>query len=420
MEIQIPYGRSQIRIEIPRERIFGIIRSRLDTYVPSEGEQQLIQTAMRNPVQSKPLCELAKGKRRAVIIASDHTRPIPSRLIMPELLQEIRKGNPDAEITILIATGCHRASTKEELTAKFGEKIMKEEQIVIHDGTADMAYLGRLPSGGELWIHPLAAEADLLVSEGFIEPHFFAGFSGGRKSVLPGIAGRTTVYANHCAELIQDVHSRCGKLEGNRIHQDMVFAARKAGLAYILNVVINSAHQVVGAFAGDMEAAHEKGAAFLTSLCGSSKIEAEIVVTSNNGYPLDQNLYQAVKGMSTAEYCVKEGGVIILFAECADGHGGEHFYQTFQSARSAEEVLEKISGTSREDTKPDQWQSQILARILHKCQVILVSSIVPKMVRDFHMIPAKTFEEALEKAEAICGQRSRVLVIPEGVTTMFV
>ncbi len=420
MEIQIPYGKGYVAAELETDRVCRVVRSRLDEYVPAKTEQELIRDAMEYPIGSEKLRELARGKKKIVIIASDHTRPVPSRLIIPAMLSEIRQGSPEAEITILVATGCHRASTREELINKFGKEIVEQEKILIHDcASEELTCLGRLPSGGELWINSLAAEAELLVAEGFIEPHFFAGFSGGRKSILPGIAGRKTVYANHCADFISDKNSRCGILQGNPIHEDMVFAARRAGLAYIVNVVINSGHRVIGAFAGDMEQAHKKGTEFLTALCGEKEMAADIVVTSNNGYPLDQNIYQAVKGLSTAERCVKQGGVIIMFAECSDGHGGEGFYRTFREADSVEKLLEDISEIPRDQTEQDQWQSQIFARILCKCHVIFISSVEPEIVRDFHMLPAADFKDAMQQAEQIVGKQSRILVIPEGITTMF-
>lgn len=419
MKVQIPYGRERITAEVEDKRVAGVIRSHLDEYVPDSSEQELVLNVMRHPIASPTLEELAKEKKKVVIIASDHTRPVPSKFILPSMLKEIRKGNPEADITILIATGCHRDTKKEELIDKFGEKIVAQEKIVIHDSrAADLMFLGSLPSGGELWINRIAAEADLLISEGFIEPHFFAGYSGGRKSVLPGIAGRSTVYANHCAEFIDHPNAVYGKLDGNPIHRDMIYAARAAKLAYIVNVVINSAHKVVGAFAGDVEQAHESGVSFLNSLCCEKCIPADIVVTSNNGFPLDQNIYQAVKGMATAEPCVRPGGVIIMFAACEDGCGGEAFYHTFRQTDSAWKVLEKIRKVPKDKTEPDQWQSQILARILMKCSVILISKCDPQLVEDMHMIPAKNFEDAIEKAEQITGKDSDITFIPEGISSI--
>ena len=330
MNISIPYGRSHLRAELPEERVKAVLRSRLEEYTPALGERELVEAALAEPIGSETLEELASGKQNIVLIASDHTRPVPSKVLVPPMLEAIRRGNPQAEITILIATGCHRGTTKEELVEKFGPEIVAREKIVIHDCAReeDMVTVGTLPSGGVLRINRVAAEADLLISEGFIEPHFFAGFSGGRKSVLPGIAARETVYWNHNAEFIADPHARTGILEGNPIHRDMIYAARAAKLAFICNVVINAKHQVIGAFAGDCEQAHVAGTEFLAGLCRCERIPADIVISSNNGYPLDQNIYQAVKGMTAAEATCAEGGVIIMCAACEDGHGGASFMET--------------------------------------------------------------------------------------------
>ena len=206
--------------------------SSIHDYAPEKGEVELVKDALANPVGSKKLSELAVGKKNVVIIASDHTRPVPSKVIMPAMLDEIRKGSPDADITILIATGCHRGTTKDELISKFGEEIVKNEKIYIHDclETEKLVNIGTLPSGGACEINSIAYNADLLVAEGFIEPHFFAGFSGGRKSILPGIASRTTVMANHCSEFIADKCARTGILENNPVHKDMLWAAKPQSL----------------------------------------------------------------------------------------------------------------------------------------------------------------------------------------------
>ena len=204
-----------------------------------------------------------------MIIASDHTRPVPSKIIIPPLLEEIRSVNPSADITFLIAAGCHRDTKREELVDKFGEDIVNNETIVVHDCTdrENLVSLGILPSGGELYINRLAYEADLLISEGFIEPHFFAGFSGGRKSVLPGVAARESVLANHCSEFIAHPNARTGILKDNPIHEDMLWAAKRAKLAYIVNVVINEKKEAIYAVAGDVEKAHLAGCEFLYGLC---------------------------------------------------------------------------------------------------------------------------------------------------------
>ena len=420
-EIRLPYGRKTLQPALPTERVTQVIKSRIESYAPAGDPDSLIEEAMRHPIGSPRLCELAKGKQNVVILASDHTRPVPSRLIIPPMLREIREGAPDAKVTILVATGCHRETSKEELREKFGEEIFFSEEIVVHDcDRSPTVRLGTLPSGQELAINRIASEADLLVAEGFIEPHFFAGYSGGRKSVLPGIAAREVVLGNHNGAFIADPCSRTGILEGNPIHRDMIFAARAAKLSYIVNVVLNGAHEVIYAVAGDCEEAHEQGCAFLASHCGMEAESADIVITTNGGYPLDQNVYQSVKGMTAAESVVREGGVIIMLSACNDGTGGDSFYHHFKDHEDLRALLREFEETPAQNTQVDQWQSQILARVLTKASVIFISEMPDEIVRDFHMIPAKTVEEALAIADGLLGTTDgTIAVIPDGVSVYF-
>ena len=417
--IQLPYGKTGMTAEIPDQNLAGIYESFLPPAAADPAKE--VADAMDHPIGSLPLEDLAKGKRSVVIIASDHTRPVPSRIMMPEILRRLRAGNPEIDVTILIATGCHRETTRAELADKFGPEIVAREKIVIHDSTDDrmMIKCGVLPSGGDLVLNKLAVEADLLVAEGFIEPHFFAGFSGGRKSVLPGIAAKTTVLANHCAEFIRSPFARTGNLDGNPIHEDMIYAAKKAKLAFIVNVVINGKKEIVRAFAGDMENAHMEGCRFLRSCCCVKVPEADIVITTNGGYPLDQNIYQSVKGMTAGEAVCRAGGVIILAASCADGHGGTAFCETLTRTASPDALLNEISSIPRDQTKPDQWQYQILARILNRFHVILVTKDCDHgMIRNIKMMAASDIGDALDMAFRITGANAKIAVIPDGVSVV--
>ncbi|NLC44327.1 MAG: nickel-dependent lactate racemase, partial [Clostridiales bacterium] len=419
--IKLPYGKGELNADIPDARLNAVLVPDIHQYKPKLNQTELVKQALENPIASPRLSELAKNKNKIVIIASDHTRPVPSKIIMPLMLDEIRLGNPDGDITILIATGFHRGTTKDELVAKFGPDIVADEKIYVHDSYDDnmMVNLGVLPSGGQLIINRLAEEADLLVSEGFIEPHFFAGFSGGRKSVLPGIASKTTVMYNHNAEFLADEKARTGILEGNPIQKDMIFAGKTAKLSFIVNVVINAKKEVIYAVAGDFDLAHQQGCEFLSSKCKVSSIPSDIVITTNGGYPLDQNIYQAVKGMTAAESIVNKDGVIIMVAESGDGHGGEGFFRTFKDERNLEKIESSILDTPKEDTIADQWESQIFARILKKASVIYVSEAPDDLVTDMHMIPARSIEEAIKKADEILKkQDSMITVIPDGVSVI--
>ncbi len=420
-KVPFPYGKTSLVGTFAEEELVGVLTSGIHHYTPSCGKDELVRRAMENPVGSLPLWKLAQGKDRVVIIASDHTRPVPSRLIIPAMLGEIRRGNPRAEVTILIATGCHRGTTRAELVDKFGADIVERERICIHDCDAreELVSLGTLPSGGQCEINRLAAQADLLVAEGFIEPHFFAGFSGGRKSVLPGVAGRSTVLANHCSEFIAHPAARTGVLEDNPIHRDMLWAAKTARLAYVVNVVLNAEKEIIYAAAGDAEAAHRAGTDFLSSLCGVDAVEADIAVTTNGGYPLDQNAYQAVKGMTAAEATVRPGGVIVMLAAANDGIGGDHFFRQLADEPDGRKTMAQFLARGRGETVPDQWQTQVLLRVLEHARVIFVSEMPEETVRALHLIPAPTLEAALELARSLVDTpHPRIVAIPDGVSVI--
>ncbi|WP_326514247.1 nickel-dependent lactate racemase [Clostridium intestinale] len=416
--IDIPYSNKTLKITIEDKNLKGILESKANNYRASISQDEIVNKALDNPVGSNSLEELVKGKNNIVIITSDHTRPVPSKITMPILLKRIRKVNPSINIKILIATGFHRPTTKEEMINKFGKTVAENEEIINHISTDEstLVNVGTLPSGGELYLNKLAIETELLISEGFIEPHFFAGFSGGRKSVLPGIASAKTIMANHCSEFINSSKARTGIIEDNPIHKDMLYAAEKANLAFILNVVIDEDKNIINAFAGDSKLAHEEGCKFVMELSSVKSIPSDIVVSSNGGYPLDQNIYQSVKGMTAAEATCRKGGVIIMIAACNDGHGGQSFYDNVAQAKNPQELLDKVLTVPRNETIPDQWEFQILARILCNYTVIMVTDMCdPDMIKSMHMKHASTFEEALEMAYKIKGKDAEVVVIPNGV-----
>ena len=421
MKINVPNGRGFVTFDVPDANLLGVYESSINRVAPPEDGAAEVAAALANPIGSPRLRELAAGKQNIVVIASDHTRPVPSRVIMPQMLAEIRAGNPSANITILIATGMHRGTTLDELKEKFGDEIVENETIIVHDAHDDalQTYLGVLPSGGELWVDRVVAEADLLVSEGFIEPHFFAGFSGGRKSVLPGIAGMETVMANHCGEFIKSPQARTGILDGNPIHKDMVWAAEKAELKFIVNVVINAQKRVMKAFAGDLLAAHAAGCEYLNGLCRINVPKADIVITSNGGYPLDQNIYQSVKGMTAGEAAAKDGGVIVMSSSCSNGHGGEGFYRFMAEMPSAKALYEQLGEIPQSETKPDQWQAQILARVMaHHDVIVLCDECSRGLVKEMGMYPVATADEAMSLAFKLKGEMATVAAIPDGVSVI--
>jgi len=414
--VYIPYGKSVIEYD---EGNANVLCSRIDELKAEGDGLSIVKAAMENPIDSPRLCELAKGKKNCVIIISDHTRPVPSRDILPNMIAELKAGNPDIDITLLVATGFHRGTTKEELINKMGEELYNSCKIVIHDcRKADSnVQIGVLPSGAPCVIDRLAVETELLVSEGFIEPHFFAGFSGGRKSVLPGVCDQVTVLGNHCSRFIDSEKARTGKLDGNPMHEDMLAAAKLANLQFIVNVVIDEEKRTVAAFAGNYVTAHRKGCDFLLDYAKVKPAYADIVITSNGGAPLDQNIYQSVKSMSAAEASCNPGGVIIEVSECIDGHGGQVFYEALRDCESVEALYDEIMATPQDKTVPDQWESQILARILKKFKVIMVCDAKYKgIVEDMKMLYAPNLDEAIAMAKAM-GKESMTF-IPNGVSVI--
>lgn len=414
--IDIPYGRGVMPVDVDEASLAGVLVAR--DWATATDEAAVVRAALDAPIGTPPLRELARGKRRVLVITSDHTRPMPSAITLPMLLADIRTASPLADVRILIATGTHRPMTQDEMRARFGDAIVDGETLICHD-CADrtaMIRMGTLPSGGALWLNSLIGWADLVISEGFIEPHFFAGFSGGRKSVLPGIASRETILYNHNAQFIRDPRARQGCLNGNPLHRDMRHAARVAGLSLILNVLLNDEKRIIDAYAGDPETAHRRGCKACLTRVKVDRVRADIVVTSNGGYPLDQNVYQCVKGMATAETCVRPGGVIIQCAALGDGAGGEAFYRWLADAPHPRAVAELIEGIAPEDTREDQWEAQILARVLLHATVIFVTGEENRsIVEAMHMRWAPDANEAMRLAVELAGERPRVTVIPDGV-----
>ncbi|MHB1651581.1 MAG: nickel-dependent lactate racemase [Desulfitobacteriaceae bacterium] len=415
MLIRLPYGYSYLEVDIPDKQLEGILT--IQPYDPKETGPALVESALSHPIGSPRLKELATQAKTVVVVTSDHTRPLPSKQTLPLLLREIREGNPQAKITILIATGLHRSPTAEELESKFGEDTVARETFVVHkaDNPESLVRLKDLPSGAPFLINRLAAEADLLVSEGFIEPHFFAGYSGGRKSILPGVSGKETILINHSARFIDHPNTQSGTLEGNIFHQDMVDAATQVNLQFILNVALDEKKNIIGAFAGHPQEAFAKGVQFVEKLTKLPSKRADIVLTSNGGYPLDQNLYQAAKSIRTAEYVTKKGGVIITAASCIDGIGGDTFYRMLTSPGGAKKILEDIRATEPDATPLDQWQVQVLAKTLMEYRVIIVTEGVnPEVLQSMGLEGASNLQEALEKAYKDMGKDAKVIVIPNG------
>lgn len=420
--IPIPYYTSTLALHVEEENLKAVLTAKMHGFHAEKSQEQLVLDALEHPVGSPRLRTLAEGKRNIVIVTSDHTRAVPSKITLPLLLKEIRSGNPDADITILIATGLHRPTTEEEQRRMFGDEIVDHEKIAINNAFAPEQFveLCTLPSGAVFQVNRLAAECDLLVTEGFVEPHFFAGFSGGRKSILPGICSERTVNENHSYKAVSHPRSNSGMLKDNPIHADMLCAAKAVNVQFIFNVALDGEKKIVAAWAGDLEKAHEAGVAFIRQWSQCPVVTGDIVVTSNGGYPLDQNLYQSPKAMATAEACAGEDGVIIMCCSCCDGMGGAHFGEILQRG-TPDEIDRYLSEIPPQKTIPEQWCAQVCVRVLRRHQVILVTTFLDHdEVRRANMIPASTPDEALEIAYRLKGEQASVVVIPDGVSVLTV
>ena len=420
--IPIPYYTSTLNLHVDEENLKAVLTAKMHGFHAEKSQEQLVLDALEHPVGSPRLRELAKDKQKIVIVTSDHTRAVPSKITLPLLLKEIRSSNPQADITILIATGLHRPTTEEEQRRMFGDDIVDHEKIAINNAfdPEQFVELCTLPSGAVFQVNKLAAQCDLLVTEGFVEPHFFAGFSGGRKSILPGVCSERTVNENHSYKAVSHPRSNSGMLKDNPIHADMLCAAKAVNVQFIFNVALDGEKKIVAAWAGDLEKAHEAGVAFIRQWSQCPVVTGDIVVTSNGGYPLDQNLYQSPKAMATAEACAGEDGVIIMCCSCCDGMGGAHFGEILQRG-TPDEIDRYLSEIPPQKTIPEQWCAQVCVRVLRKHQVILVTTFLDHdEVRRANMIPASTPDEALEIAYRLKGEHASVVVIPDGVSVLTV
>jgi nickel-dependent lactate racemase len=415
------YAHTTQDLQVPDDT--PVLTSNVDQLTSDRTGIEIVREAMENPIDSPRLCELAKGKDDCVIIISDHTRPVPSKDILPNMIRELREGSPEIKITLLVSTGFHRPTTIEELRNKLGDELYEEfkDNIIVHDAhdPSRNVKVGSLPSGPDCIIDKVAMDTQLLISEGFIEPHFFAGFSGGRKSILPGVADAVTVMGNHCSKFIDSPYSRTGILDHNPMHEDMLAAARMAKLAYIVNVVIDEDKKTVAAFAGNFETAHRRGCDFIADYVCVKPAYADIVITTNGGYPLDQNAYQSPKGMTAGEATAKDGAVIIMLASCSDGTGGDFFYHIIADEPDIETAYQKFLATPQEKTAPDQWCSQILARIVRKYKVIFVANEDQKdMIEGLKMEYAPSLEAAYKRAREIKGEDASLTCIPNGISVV--
>ena len=408
-EIALPCGECALTARIPTKNIVRVI-TRQDAK-GLDDERQAITQSLRSPIESPPLIDMVKPTDKVVVIATDNTRPCPDDRILPPLLDELEGKIPRENITIVVALGLHPPLNKAELVRKLGEDVVASYNVVNHD-VNDTVYIGTTSRGTPVDINRRVIEADFRISTGFIEPHFFAGFSGGRKSIAPGVFSVRSAYHNHGYQMVEHPRARAGITKGNPLHEDLVEQAQMAKLNFIVNVLLNKDRGITHVVAGHPFKAHEKGCQIEKKIAGIKVSQrADITITTNSGAPLDLDLYQTCKCIDTASQVTRDGGIIIVASSCSAGIGPDVFLELHRSVDSPKEVIRKVK---REEPIGVQWENQILARTQLKHDIYLVSSLDDAIVNDMMMTPVITIEEGLEKAFSVLGKNAEVIVIPEG------
>ncbi len=408
-KIKLPYGETFLEAAVPARNLAAILERRDSPALVDEASA--ILDALRRPTGSKPLLERLDPGFSVAVIVTDNTRACPDSRILPVLLAELEQKVRRENITIVIALGLHAPMTNAELETKLGRDIVANYHVIQHDPTRTV-FIGTTTRGTRVEINPEVAAAEFRISTGFIEPHFFAGFSGGRKSIAPGVSSTRAIQANHSFAMLDHPLARTGVLAGNPVHEDMVEQARMAGLDFIVNVLLNREHRITHVVAGDPVLAHELGCEIERETAGvPADVKADIVIATNGGAPLDLDFYQTCKGIDTAARFVRDGGIIIMASCCNKGAGPASFYDLHASSTGPQEVLDRISHSGPHGVS---WQNQVLARAQLHHEVYLVSSLDDEVVRRMKVAPVRTVEEGIGKALAALGGQARIVVVPEG------
>ncbi|MEO6788160.1 MAG: nickel-dependent lactate racemase [Chthoniobacteraceae bacterium] len=418
MNIPLAYGRGHLDVEFPDERTTVIEPSH---QAGLADERAAMVAALDAPVQSAPLRDFAGQGRRIVIVHTDITRATPNDRIIPWLLAYLEgAGVKRGDITLLNGLGTHRPNTRAELEQMLTAEVVANYRCINHEPENEgaMVQFGVTRTGVPALLNRHLAEADVRIITGFIEPHFFAGFSGGPKGIMPGVAALKTVMSNHGAKNIGDRRSTFGVTEGNPIWEEMRDIALRVGPSFLLNVALNERREITGVFAGDLLAAHKVGIEFVRA-SAMQRVEKpfDIVVTTNSGYPLDMNLYQAVKGMRAADLIVKDGGTVIIAAECTEGApAGSPHDRLLRSVANGEELLAKVNAPGF--VAPEQWQGHIQSLIQRRAEIQIFTAMDDAAVRAAHLVPCRDIAAAIRAKLGPNPNGQRIAVLPQGPLTI--
>ena len=418
MKASLAYGRGHLTVELPDGRT-TIIEP---TPQPAlADEKTAVLAALAQPIGAQPLAEWIGAGAKICIVHTDITRATPNDRLLPWLLGYLESaGAVRKNITLLNGLGTHRPNTRAELEQMLTPQVVANYRCLNHEPENPAAHvqLGVTKTGAPALLNRHFVEADVRIVTGFIEPHFFAGFSGGPKGIMPGVAALETVMSNHGAHHIGSARAAFGITEGNPLWEEMRDIALRAGPSFLLNVALNERREITGVFAGDLLAAHRAGIEFVRASAMQRVAEPfDIVLTTNSGYPLDMNLYQAVKGMAAAARIVKDGGTIILAAECAEGvPAGSPHERLLRSVPDGEALLARLAAPGFQHA--EQWQSQIQALIQRRAEIHLHSALPDETVRAAHLIPCADIAATIAQKLAALGPAARVAVLPQGPLTI--
>lgn len=418
VEIRIPFGKGHVSFDVPKPNLLGVIRPK-----PARGvanPRREIRRALLNPIASRRLGEIAKPGRRVAIVVTDHTRPCPDRIILPELLRELKSAGVELkDVFVIIGTGVHRKMRPGEIRAKFGKLPVK---VFNHDprDLRGLTYRGLTRTGGRIYINRRVAEADLVVTVGVVEPHQYAGFSGGRKLVAVGVAGERTIAHTHHLKFIDAHGCRLGRLRGNPFHRELLEIASRANLGFAVNVVLNSEQKLVKCFAGSPTRSFDEAARLAQKLYTRPVPRPADILVLGVGHPKDLNLYHASRGVTYACFArkpaVRKGGAVILAAPCPEGTGSERLEWVFRGVETPSEAVRKAR---RAKFGAGEQRAYTLARVLEHARMILAGSRVPrKLLGQMFIKSAPNVEAALEMAFEELGRDAKVLVIPHSLLTI--
>lgn len=415
MRILLDYGKTGLEVDLPDENLLGVLGL---TPAPSiENPEEAVMEALRHPIGTRPLLELARDRRDACIVICDITRPVPNTTLLPPLLSTLEEaGIPASAITILIATGTHRPNIGEEADRLIGADIAARYRILNHSckDLESHRLLGVSPHGVPAWIDRTYCDSGLKITVGLIEPHFMAGYSGGRKLIMPGLAAMETVQQWHCPRFLESPYATNGSVESNPVHLEALAIARMAPPDLILDVTLDQTNKITGIFAGELESAWRAGVEFAAQhVQARTPQAADIVVTTCAGFPLDTTFYQAVKGMVGALPVVKAGGSIIIAAECAEGVGSSDFESTLLETEDLEEFVRYISQPGV--FLPEEWEIEELAKVVRHAEVYCVARGIPDSTLERCFVtPVDSVEEGVRRALAKHGSHAKMLAIPRG------